>query len=264
MALSCFCSFNTYFPWVSPDKKRLNERKSDEFVEFPLPHLSAKNHPHLWLGDCTKSVFTIGALGHVWVLLPLSFLQHRRLLSFFFHLFQDLQEAVGNNPLGNFGMHQRHWGSDPWEKKRNNSHCIQSCRCWCVKEPFDVTSVLLPKKPEQRQVGETGLHPSHPMADGGVCMMTRNHFSSIQVCSLVHSSAWHKVWWRKIHDPSVFTQFGVFMIAKVPDLNTALNVLSQTYIWILDVRNLEFILTHLSPQNGLCDHHFLEWHICKK
>lgn len=37
-----------------------------------------------------------------------------------------------------------------------------------------------------------------------------------------------------------------------------------TYFWILDVRNLDFILMHLSSQSSFCEHHLLEWHVCKK
>lgn len=154
---------------------------------------SLKSHLHIRLGANMKSVFTSSALGHIWKLFPSSFLQHRILFSFFFHLFQNLQR-LGNSSLFTIEC------TTGMEKGRKEIILIMLSTAGVEVRVRPLTShwtcchKSLSK--DQDQVSKTILQPNCLRLRKEDCITTsyKNLPFSRQICSCACSFSWHKIW----------------------------------------------------------------------
>lgn len=154
-----------------------------------------KSHPHIKLGASMKSIFTSWALGHIWKLFPLSFLQHRTLFSFFFHLFQNLQR-LGNSSLCTTecttGME---YLIGKGRKKVMLMLSTASVEVWMRPLTSHWSCCHKSLSKDQDQVSKAILQPSCPRFSKEDCTVAsyKNPFSR-QICFCASSFTWHKVW----------------------------------------------------------------------
>lgn len=160
------------------------ELKKTQMSLLSSSHLTSllKNHPHLWLGDSTKSVFTIWAPGHIWKCFLCHFCNTENCFPSFPISLKTCRETAGNNLLGTSGCTRGMEGLIRRGRKEVILIALRVAGADIWRSPL--VSISVAARKAWAKTSGRGRSPAQlPHANEGVCMTARNHFSSIQVCS---------------------------------------------------------------------------------